>query len=118
MVDVTELKHYLHRANLHRTNPSLFKRINDIASWSDFKEEWSLEQMTAFFTEADIAVDENQNEQSQRKMPSIDQLVSLFETLDNNNNGFLTTNDMTLFIRNFKALRQAYGGVEMEVSLS
>ena len=31
MVDLTELKHYLHKANIHRTNPALFKRINDIA---------------------------------------------------------------------------------------
>ena len=28
-VDVAELKLYLHRANLHKTNPALFKRIND-----------------------------------------------------------------------------------------
>ena len=35
-LDVTELKHYLHRANLHSENPALFKVINDIASESNF----------------------------------------------------------------------------------
>ena len=35
-IDVTELKHYLHRSNVHRTNPPLFKRINDVALQSDF----------------------------------------------------------------------------------
>lgn len=50
MVDVTELKHYLHRVNIHRTNPSLFKRLSDIAKKSDFTEKWSLEQMVDFFT--------------------------------------------------------------------
>ena len=40
-VDVTELKFYLHKANLHRTNPALFKRINDVAYNSDFKATWT-----------------------------------------------------------------------------
>ena len=35
-IDVTELKLYMHRANLHRLNPTLFKKINDIARESDF----------------------------------------------------------------------------------
>ena len=30
-LDVTELKHYLHKGNLHVINPPLFKAINDIA---------------------------------------------------------------------------------------
>lgn len=50
MVDVTELKHYLHRVNMHRSNPSLFKRLADIAKKSDFTAKWSLEQMVDFFT--------------------------------------------------------------------
>ena len=37
-LDVTELKHFLHRANLHSENPALFKIINDIAINSEFKE--------------------------------------------------------------------------------
>jgi len=48
---VTELKHYLHRVNVHRSNPALFKRINDIAQQSDFTITWNLEQMTQFFME-------------------------------------------------------------------
>lgn len=40
VVDVTELKFYLHKANLHRTNPSLFKRVNELAKESDFKLQW------------------------------------------------------------------------------
>ena len=30
-IDVTELRHFMHRSSLHRTNPPLFKRINDTA---------------------------------------------------------------------------------------
>ena len=49
MIDVTELKHFMHKADLDRKNPALFKRIGDIARNSDFKEKWTLEQMMAFF---------------------------------------------------------------------
>lgn len=56
-IDVKQLKHFLHRANLHRTNPPLFKRINDYvydtekdnAQQSDFKETWKLQEMEDFF---------------------------------------------------------------------
>lgn len=51
-VDVTELKHYLHRANIHRTNPSLFKRLSDVSKKSDFTERWTLEQTIGFFTQS------------------------------------------------------------------
>ena len=37
-LDVTELKHFLHKANLHSENPALYKIINDIAVNSEFKQ--------------------------------------------------------------------------------
>ena len=49
-IDVTELKLYLHRANMHRTNPTLFKKINDVARESDFTARWTLPQMQSFLT--------------------------------------------------------------------
>lgn len=42
-MDVTELKYFMHRANLHRTNPPLFKRISDVAKMGEFKATWTLE---------------------------------------------------------------------------
>ena len=51
---MTELKFYLHKAKLHRTNPALFKRVNDLARESDFKLQWSKNEMVAFFTENSI----------------------------------------------------------------
>ena len=41
VIDVTELRHFMNRMKLHRTNPPLFKRINDIAWQSDFKVTWT-----------------------------------------------------------------------------
>jgi hypothetical protein len=34
-ISVKQLKHNLHRANLHRTNPPLFKRVNDYVAKTD-----------------------------------------------------------------------------------
>ena len=51
VVDVTELKHYLHRVNVHRTNPPFFKKINDIALKSGFAEQWTHEQLKTFIIE-------------------------------------------------------------------
>ena len=41
MVDVTILKAYLHQENIQNLNPTLFKRVNDIAKSSNFEKEWS-----------------------------------------------------------------------------
>lgn len=91
-MDVTELKHYLHRANIHRTNPSLFKRVSDHARKSDFTAKWSLDQMLSFFTESAI------RDSEVHTRPTIDQLVSLFELLDTDKNGYLTSEDMNAFL--------------------
>ena len=37
-------------------------------------------------------------------MPTIDDLVSLFESLDTKQNGYLTSNDMRLFIENMRMI--------------
>lgn len=38
-VDLTELKTYLFSENIHNLNPTLFKRINDMAKKSNFSGE-------------------------------------------------------------------------------
>ena len=48
-IDITELKHFFHRANLHIENPALFKAINDKALNSDFQAEWTEQEMVDFF---------------------------------------------------------------------
>jgi len=49
MVDVTMLKAQMYQENIHNLSPTLFKRVNDIAKKSEFKEEWNLDQFTKFF---------------------------------------------------------------------
>ena len=45
-------------------------------------------------------------ERAQRPLPTIDQMVSLFEALDSNHNGYLTSEDMRNFIENIDKLKQ------------
>jgi hypothetical protein len=48
-VDVTMLKAQLYQENIHNLNPTMFKRVNDIARTSNFQKEWTLEEFTRFF---------------------------------------------------------------------
>jgi hypothetical protein len=43
------LKAQLYQENIHNLNPTLFKRVNDIAKTSNFQKEWTLEEFTRFF---------------------------------------------------------------------
>jgi len=97
-VDVTDLKHYLHKVNLYRTNPPLFKRISDLATESNFTATWTLEQMTAFFLEHAA---NNESKQKTKQMPTFDLLVSLFESLDSDLDGQLEAKDLRVLIQNF-----------------
>ena len=45
-------------------------------------------------------------ELSKRPLPTLDQMVSLFEALDSNKNGYLTSEDMRNFIENIDKLKQ------------
>ena len=103
-LDVTELKHFLHRANLHSENPALFKIINDIAVNSEFKQQWTLEETIEFFMKHPYL--DSKKDISRRPQPTIDQMVSLFEALDSNKNGFLKSEDMRNFIENIDKLKQ------------
>ena len=49
---------------------------------------------------------DSKKELSERPVPTLDQMVSLFEALDSNKNGFLTSEDMRNFIENIDKLKQ------------
>ena len=109
-IDVKQLKHFLHRANLHRTNPPLFKRINDYvcdmeklkALKQDFKETWKLEEMEDFFLKSAFNdLIDFEEKCGKDAIPSLDQIVGLFEQLDTHMNEYLTVKDMEIFLKNF-----------------
>ena len=49
---------------------------------------------------------DSKKELSERPVPTLAQMVSLFEALDSNKNGFLTSEDMRNFIENIDKLKQ------------
>ena len=114
-LDVTELKHFFHRANLHSENPALFKIINDIAVNSEFKEQWTLDETIAFFMKHPYL--DSKKELSERPVPTLDQMVSLFEALDSNKNGFLPSEDMRNFIENIDKHKQCNFDLDKYIAL-
>ena len=63
--------------------------------------------MIHFFTKTEYLAEVPQVRQgpAQKTLPTIDDLVSLFESLDTNQNGSLSPGDMRIFIENLKVLR-------------
>jgi len=67
-------KAYLYQEGIHNHNPTLFKRVNDIAKTSNFTKEWTKDEFTSFFMAQDLL--------SKKSPPSIYGFVLLFELLD------------------------------------
>ena len=72
-------------------NPPLFKAINDIAKDSEFQEVWTLKDMTDFLMNVQFLEKKTIEE---KKMPSLEDLVLLFETLDSDKDGLLSQSDI------------------------
>ena len=60
---------------------------------------------------------DSKKELSERPLPTIDQMVSLFEALDSNKNGFLTSEDMRNFIENIDKLKQCNFDLDKYIAL-
>ena len=53
-VDLTELKAHLYQENINNLNPTLFKKINDLALTSNFEGELSKDAFIRFFMADDL----------------------------------------------------------------
>ena len=60
---------------------------------------------------------DTKNPSAERPLPTIDQMVSLFEALDSNKNGFLTSEDMRNFIENIDKLKQVNFDLDKYIQL-
>lgn len=98
-VDVTMLKAYLYQENIHNLNPTLFKRINDIASTSNFTKEWTLEEFTRFFMAQDLL--------SRGQQPSLYDFVLLFEMLDEQRTGMISAKNLRNFLETAQRMKNA-----------
>ena len=87
----------MQKGNLHVINPPLFKAINDIAKDSEFQEVWTLKDMTDFLMNVQFLEKKTIEE---KKMPSLEDLVLLFETLDSDKDGLLSQSDIRSFVEN------------------
>ena len=91
VIDLTQLKYYLHKANMHIDNPPMFKTINDLAKSTDYEGCWDEQQFVGFFM--------NHDQLSDRQPPKIDQIVAIFELLDREKQGKITASSMFYFLK-------------------
>ena len=71
-------------------NPSMFKRINDMAKRSNFEGEFNEEEFVRFFMAADML--------SQSQAPSLYDFVLLFEMLDQDRTGMISASNLRNFL--------------------
>lgn len=98
-VDVTMLKAQLYQENIHNLNPTLFKRVNDLAKESKFQKEWTLEEFTRFFMAQDLF--------QKNKEPSIYDFVMLFEMLDEGRTGMISARNLRNFLETAHRMKEA-----------
>lgn len=98
-VDMTQFRAYLHQENIHNLNPTLFKRVNDLARKSNFELEMSEEQFVQFFMANDLL--------SHDEPPSLYDFVLLFEMLDEQRTGMISAKNLRNFLELAERMKQA-----------
>ena len=97
------LKAQLYQENIHNLNPTLFKRVNDIAKAHNFMKEWTLEEFTRFFMAQDLI---------SKQVPSLYDFVSLFEMLDEGRTGMISAKNLRNFLET--AHRMKVAGLDLK----
>ena len=102
-VDITEFKAQLYQENVHNLNPTLFKRVNDMARKTNFEGELTEEQFVNFFMAGDLL--------SPNKPPSVYDLTLLFEMLDEGRTGMISA----VNLRNYLELAQRMKDADFDI---
>ena len=84
-------------------NPSMFKRINDMAKRSNFEGEFNEEEFVRFFMAADML--------SQSQAPSLYDFVLLFEMLDEDRTCMISASNL----RNFLELAERMKAADFDI---
>jgi len=96
LMDWTHLKAYMSYSNVQNHNPTLFKKINDMALTTDFEGTLDKDQFIALFLNQgllrrDISQPANS---SANEPPDIAQIAELFEFLDEDRTGMIEAKDL------------------------
>ncbi|TNV78472.1 hypothetical protein FGO68_gene11817 [Halteria grandinella] len=98
-VDITQLKAYFHQENIHNLNPTLFKRVNDMARKFNFELEMNESQFVQFFMASDLL--------STTQPPSLYDFMLLFEMLDEQRTGMISAVNLRNFLELAERMKQA-----------
>ena len=92
MVDLTHLKAYFAANSVQQHNPTLFKKINDMALQSEFKGKITQEEFKQLFLNSKLLQDRTS------APPGLEEIASLFEFLDSDRTGFITSANLREYL--------------------
>lgn len=104
-VDLTHLKAYMSHQNVQNHNPTLFKRINDMAARSGFGGAISHQQFRALFLNTDLLIKDIDLPDCQP--PTLVEIAELFEFLDEDRTGMISGQDLIHMLEVAERLKNA-----------
>ena len=94
-VDLTELKAFMFVQEVHKKNPTLFKKINDQCMRDNFQAALTREEFVSMFLNEQLLV---RDINAKNDPPSLDQIAELFEFLDHDRTGMITASDLLYYL--------------------
>lgn len=104
-VDITHLKAYMSHQNVQNHNPTLFKRINDMAARSGFGGTLDNKAFQALFLNTDLLIKDIELPDNQP--PTLQQIAELFEFLDEDRTGMISSKDLLAMLEVSERLKNA-----------
>ena len=104
-LDVTHLKAYMSHQNVQNHNPTLFKRINDMAADSNCERALTQEEFLALFLNTGLL--KRDIESKVNEPPGIQEIAELFEFLDEDRTGMISGQGLMAMLELAERLKQA-----------
>lgn len=104
-LDVTHLKAYMSHQNVQNHNPTLFKRINDMAADSNCERALTQEEFLALFLNTGLL--KRDIESKGNEPPGIQEIAELFEFLDEDRTGMISGQGLMAMLELAERLKQA-----------
>lgn len=104
-VDHTHLKAYFTHQNVQNLNPTLYKRVNDQAASKNFEGFYNKDQFRQLLMNDNLL--KSNIDQPEQGPPSIEELCEIFEFLDEDRTGMISTKDLLGFLELTQRLKNA-----------
>ena len=103
-LDVTNLKAYFNHQNVQMHSPILFKKVNDLASSQDFQGEIDETEFKDLFLNDNLLP---MNIEKARQPPSLEEIAQMFEFMDEDRTGMISSKDLMVYLEIAERLKTA-----------